>query len=192
MSEYIKSALKIVWLIVVSYWIISGFRAKKARRQESLTKRFALYWLPIIIALLLLGPGNWYGHGWLRENFAAHTNTVGFIGLSFCIVGGIIVCYARYLLGSNWSLSVQQKEQHVLIKSGIYSLIRHPIYTGLLMLFTGNAIIVGDYRGILAVVIVFVSLWLKLRKEEQLLAETFGMEYTRYKMKTKAIIPYVL
>ncbi|UAY55414.1 methyltransferase family protein [Arachidicoccus terrestris] len=192
MSEYIKIVLRVIWLTVIIYWVLSAFRAKKTTRQESLVKRFALYWLPIIIAILLLGPGNWYGHSWLRENFVAHTNTVGFIGLSFCIVGGAVVCYARYLLGRNWSVSVAQKKQHELIKSGIYSLIRHPIYTGLLLLFTGNALIVGDYRGILAVVIVFVSLWLKLKKEEHLLTGIFGAEYAGYKANTKAIIPYVL
>lgn len=74
----------------------------------------------------------------------------------------------------------------------MYKFVRHPIYTGLLLLFTGNAIIVGDYRAIIAVVIVFVSLWLKLKKEEKLLTETFGAAYEEYKKQTKVLIPYVL
>lgn len=192
MSEYIKIGLKITWLVVLTYWFISGIGAKKAEHQESFFKRFIQYWLPLIIAILLLGPGDWFGNSWLRENFIEHTNLVGIIGLSISIIGAIIACSSRYKLGRNWSLSVQRKENHQLIQDGIYKFVRHPIYTGLLLLFIGNAIIVGDYRAIIAVLIVFVSLWLKLKKEEKLLTETFGTEYTEYKNHTKALIPYLL
>jgi protein-S-isoprenylcysteine O-methyltransferase Ste14 len=141
---------------------------------------------------LLLGPGDWFGHSWLRENFVEHTNLVGTIGLSISIIGAIIACTSRFMLGKNWSLSVQKKEDHQLVQNGIYKIVRHPIYTGLLLLFIGNAIIVGDYRAIIAVIIVFVSFWLKLKKEEKLLTETFGNQYTEYKKRTKALIPYLL
>ena len=192
MNDYIKIGLKLTWIIVLTYWFISGLRTKKVENQESFTTRFVQYWLPLIIAILLLGPGDWYGHSWLRENFVEHTNFVGIIGLSISVIGAIIACSSRYMLGKNWSLSVQKKENHQLIKSGIYKVVRHPIYTGLLLLFIGNAIIVGDYRAIIAVLIVFVSLWLKLKKEEKLLTETFGIEYIDYKSQTKALIPYLL
>jgi protein-S-isoprenylcysteine O-methyltransferase Ste14 len=61
-----------------------------------------------------------------------------------------------------------------------------------LLLFIGNTIIVGDYRGIIAVLIVFISFWLKLTKEEKLLTESFGSQYIEYRKKTKALIPYIL
>lgn len=192
MSEYIKIGLKITWLIVLTYWFISGLKTKKVEHQEPFLKRFIQYWLPLIIAILLLGPGDWFGHSWLRENFIEHTNMVGTIGLSISLIGAIIACTSRYTLGKNWSLSVQRKENHQLMQDGIYKFVRHPIYTGLLLLFIGNAIIVGDYRAIIAVLIVFVSLWLKLKKEEKLLTEIFGTGYSEYKKKTKALIPYVL
>ncbi len=192
MSDYIKIGLKVTWVIVVTYWFISGLSAKKVEHQESFLKRFVQYWLPLIIAILLLGPGEWYGHSWLREKFIEHTNLVGSIGLFISAIGAVIACTSRYMLGKNWSLSVQKKEDHQLIQNGIYKFVRHPIYTGLLLLFTGNAIVVGDYRAIMAVLIVFVSLWLKLRKEEKLLTETFGEKYTEYKNRTKALIPFLL
>lgn len=192
MGEYIKIGLKVTWLIVLTYWFISGLSAKKVEHQETLSKRFVQYWLPLIIAILLLGPGDWFGHSWLRENFVEHTNLVGTIGLSISIIGAIIACTSRFMLGKNWSLSVQKKEDHQLVQNGIYKIVRHPIYTGLLLLFIGNAIIVGDYRAIIAVIIVFVSFWLKLKKEEKLLTETFGNQYTEYKKRTKALIPYLL
>lgn len=192
MSEYIKIGLKIIWLIVLFYWFTSGLGAKKAEHQESVFKRFAQYWLPLIIAILLLGPGDWFGHSWLREKFIEHTNTAGIIGLIVCFAGAVTACYSRYLLGRNWSLSVQKKSGHELIQTGVYGIVRHPIYTGLLLLFAGNAIIVGDYRAIIAVVIVFVSLWFKLQKEEKLLISIFGDTYLVYQTKTRKLIPFIL
>ncbi|CAN5304798.1 isoprenylcysteine carboxylmethyltransferase family protein [soil metagenome] len=192
MNEYIKTALRIIWLIVLTYWVISGFTVKAAKSQESIFKRFIFYWLPLIISILLLGPGEWFGHTWLRENFVEHTNFVGIIGLAISFVGGIVACWSRFLLGKNWSLAVQRKEDHELIQTGLYKIVRHPIYSGLLLLFSGNAIIVGDYRAIIAVAIVFFSFWYKLKKEERILTETFGEKYSAYKNKTKALIPFIL
>ena len=192
MSEYIKIGLHLTWLILIAYWLISGIRAKKVKSQESFLSRFFQYWLPLIAAALLLGPGEWFGHSLIRENFVPHSNLVGIIGLLICVSGAIIACWSRYLLGANWSLSVQEKESHELIQQGMYKIVRHPIYTGLLLLFTGNAIIVGDYRGIIAVGIVFISFWWKLKKEEKVLTAIFKHQYTDYQKKTKALIPFVL
>lgn len=74
MSEYIKIGIKITWLIVLAYWFVSGLRVKKVENQESFFRRFVQYWFPLIIAILLLGPGDWFGDSWLREQFIEHTN----------------------------------------------------------------------------------------------------------------------
>lgn len=192
MNENIKFGLKAIWLILITYWIVSGFFTKIATRQEKTIISFFYYWFPLIIAVLLLGPGYWFGRSWLREQFIDHTDSVGIFGLILSLIGGIIACWARYQLGKNWSLSVQQKEKHELIRTGLYKKVRHPIYSGLLLLFTGTAIIVGDYRSIVATVIVFLSFWFKLKKEERLLFETFGEKYKLYKKETHAIIPYII
>ena len=192
MSESIHTGLTVTWLVVLAYWFISGIGLKKVQNQEPFLKRFVQYWLPIMITIYLLVHGEWFGHNWFRQNFVEHTNLVGMIGLSISILGGIVACWARYMLGKNWSLSIQQKENHELIQNGIYKVIRHPIYTGLLLLFIGNAIIVGDNRAIIAIILAFVALWLKLRKEEKLLTEIFGNQYTNYKSHTKALIPFIL
>jgi protein-S-isoprenylcysteine O-methyltransferase Ste14 len=191
MSEYIKIILRITWVIVLGYWAISSFRVKKPQQKKNLFQNFILYWLPLFAAMLLLGPGEWFGRTFLREGLLPHTDAVGWTGLIFCFAGAGICCWARFLLGKNWSLSVQQKEDHELVKNGIYKWIRHPIYTGLLLLFIGNGIIVGDYRSILAVLIVLVSFLFKMRKEERLMMELFGQKYEEYRQTTKALIPFI-
>ena len=180
-----------MWVIILVVWVFYGLFGKKAANQEPLYISFIYYWLPLMLAYYLLGPGHWFGHTLIREKFVEHTNPAGITGLTICAIGFVIALWSRFLLGTNWSISVQEKKNHKLIIKGPYTFVRHPIYTGLLLMFTGNAIIVGDYRGIIAVLIVFVSFWAKLKKEEKLLKEVFGNQYLEYMRKTKRLVPWL-
>jgi protein-S-isoprenylcysteine O-methyltransferase Ste14 len=62
----------------------------------------------------------------------------------------------------------------------------------LLLLFLGNAMLVGDWRGLVAVAIVFASFWRKLRLEEAWLTERFGPAYGDYRSRTRALVPGLL
>jgi protein-S-isoprenylcysteine O-methyltransferase Ste14 len=150
------------------------------------------YWLPLAVAVLLLGPGHWFGHSLLREQFVPHGTAVYAAGLALAISGAALAIGSRMMLGRNWSATVQLKQDHELVTRGPYRFVRHPIYTGLLLLFLGNAVMVGDWRGLLAVAIVFASFWRKLRIEEAWLAECFGEAYAHYRARTRALVPAVL
>jgi protein-S-isoprenylcysteine O-methyltransferase Ste14 len=183
--------LNLCWAVFIAYWLWSARNIKRNAQREPLWLRVLAYWLPLMIAVLLLGPGEWFGHMLIRENFVPHSNLVGIMGVGFAIVGVALACWSRHILGRNWSSVVVVKEDHELIQRGPYRYVRHPIYTGLLMLFFGNALIVGDWRGLIAVAIVFVSFWRKLRLEEQWLAAHFGQSYVKYVKETKALLPWV-
>ena len=83
------------------------------------------------------------------------------------------------------------KQQHELIRGGPYAYVRHPIYSGLLLAFIGTAIVRGEWRAVLAVLIAFAALWRKLRLEERWMIETFGDQYRRYRERTAALIPFI-
>jgi protein-S-isoprenylcysteine O-methyltransferase Ste14 len=95
-------------------------------------------------------------------------------------------------LRANWSATVTVKQQHELIRSGPYAIVRHPIYSGILLAFIGSALARGQWRGVLALAIVIVALWRKMRLEERWMSETFGDEYQRYRARTAALIPFLL
>jgi protein-S-isoprenylcysteine O-methyltransferase Ste14 len=192
MPPFFEHALRLTWLAVLGYWLWAALWAKRIKRQESFVKRLFAYWLPLFIALQLLGPGEWFGHSVLREQFVPHTTLVYSVGLALAISGALLAISSRFMLGRNWSATVQLKQDHELITRGPYRFVRHPIYTGLLVLFLGNAVMVGDWRGLLAVAIVFVSFWRKLRLEEKWLTQHFGDPYILYQARTKALIPAVL
>jgi protein-S-isoprenylcysteine O-methyltransferase Ste14 len=99
--------------------------------------------------------------------------------------------WARQHLGRNWSGTVQVKQDHQLICAGPYRLVRHPIYTGILVAFLGTAVVIGHWGGLLAVFIAFGSFWRKLTLEECFMRETFGSAYEEYRARTAALIPYL-
>jgi protein-S-isoprenylcysteine O-methyltransferase Ste14 len=98
--------------------------------------------------------------------------------------------WARVTLGGNWSARVTLKENHELIQRGPYRLIRHPIYSGLLVMILGTVILVGQVSGFFALFICFLGFWIKSRQEEKLLSRHLP-GYHEYKARTKALVPFL-
>jgi protein-S-isoprenylcysteine O-methyltransferase Ste14 len=86
---------------------------------------------------------------------------------------------------------VTLKENHELIQRGPYRVVRHPIYSGLLLMILGTAILVGKLGGFVVLAFSFCGLWVKLRREEALLTEQLP-GYSEYMRGTRALIPFVL
>jgi protein-S-isoprenylcysteine O-methyltransferase Ste14 len=188
-----NSLFAAVWLLWLLYWGISAIGVKPAARVESSASRFGKYVLPLILAVALL----WDFNGWLRgtlldERFVPAERWIVWLGFALTVAGLQFTCWARVILGRNWSGVVQLKQDHELIVRGPYSIVRHPIYTGLLLAFLGSALAMGRWRALLAVLIVAVSFWRKLRLEERWLCELFGDQYRSYMARVKALIPWVL
>jgi protein-S-isoprenylcysteine O-methyltransferase Ste14 len=189
MAPVMEAGLRLSWCAVVAYWAWSAVGAKRAERIEPRATRLLMYWMPLAAAFVLLGPGEWFGDSWLHERLFPRAVTFQWVALSLCIAGAALAIWSRWCLGSNWSSVVVVKRDHALVEAGPYRRIRHPIYTGLLLLFLGNAMLVGDWRGLLAVAIVFASFWRKLRVEEAWLTERFGPAYRDYRARTGALLP---
>ncbi len=113
-------------------------------------------------------------------------------GFAITVCGIVLSVLARKHLGRNWSATVTIKHDHELVLSGPYAYVRHPIYTGLLLGFIGSAIALGEWRGVIAVALVTVALWRKLRVEERGMQQQFGEKYIEYSRKVAALIPFIL
>ncbi|WP_343790271.1 isoprenylcysteine carboxylmethyltransferase family protein [Dokdonella soli] len=182
--------IRALWIAWGLYWLIAARGTKASTRVESSASR-ASHLVPLAIAALLL---------WLRTppdcflcgRILPATSTTYFSGVAVIAVGLAFSIWARVHLGRNWSGVVTLKENHELVRSGPYALVRHPIYTGLLLGFVGTAIARGEWRGVLAVAMAFVALWRKLRLEERWMIETFGDAYLRYRAEVAALIPFLL
>ncbi len=180
------------WLLWLAYWGISALHVKSAVRVESAGSRFGKYALPLIVAVLLLQNFRALNGTFLNDRFVPAELWIVWLGFFLTIAGLAFTCWARVILGRNWSGVVQLKEDHELIVRGPYSIVRHPIYTGLLLAFLGTALAIGAWRGLIATAIVAVSFWRKLRLEERWLCELFGEQYADYMRRVKALVPWVL
>jgi protein-S-isoprenylcysteine O-methyltransferase Ste14 len=180
------------WWILVLYWIVSAFSVKPVKERPSWRSRLATIWLPIIIFLLLAGIGS-FKPGWIRPDtrFLPDTPVLRIVGDVAVLIGLIVALWARTVLGGNWSGFVTFKENHELIVRGPYRFVRHPIYTGILVMILGTAIISGRTVAFLALIICFLVYWQKLRQEEALLTKHFPETYPAYKSRTKALIPFL-
>jgi protein-S-isoprenylcysteine O-methyltransferase Ste14 len=114
------------------------------------------------------------------------------IGAALNLVGLSLAIWARGHLGRNWSGVVTIKEDHELITGGPYAMVRHPIYTGLLLAFVGLALARGEWRGIFGVLIAAGAFWRKLKVEERWMLERFGDKYQTYSQRVSALIPFVI
>jgi protein-S-isoprenylcysteine O-methyltransferase Ste14 len=93
----------------------------------------------------------------------SQTASSGWIGAVLCGCGLALAIWARLILGRNWSGVVTLKEDHELVQRGPYGFVRHPIYTGLQGMLLGTAIAFGRHAAFIAVSLVFVSFWIKLK-----------------------------
>ncbi len=182
------NVIALLWLAWLVYWFIAGRNVKSVRQVESPGSR-AAHIIPLIVACLLLWPPRLPGD-FLGQPVIAWNDALYPIGAVLVAIGLLFACWARYVLGRNWSGVVTVKEDHELIRSGPYRFVRHPIYTGLLIAFIGSAVARDQWRGVLAVVIVYLALWRKYRLEERWREQTFGDAYRRCREETPALIPH--
>jgi protein-S-isoprenylcysteine O-methyltransferase Ste14 len=92
-------------------------------------------------------------------------------------------------LGQYWSGRVTLKVDHQLIRFGPYAHVRHPIYSGLLLAMAGTALVIGEWRAALGVLLAIVELSRKAAKEEALLASEFGDQYREYRRQAGFLTP---
>ena len=183
-----RTIIPALWLAWLLYWWISARNVKANRWQEPLKSQLT-HRVPLILAALLLAVPRWWPR-LLRARFVPP-------GTFFPVLGAVLVAaglgfsvWARRHLGRNWSADVVVKEDHALIRTGPYRLLRHPIYTGILLAFLGMAVTIGEWRTLLAFVLAVVSFGRKSLVEEDRMGETFP-EYEQYRRETAAIIPFI-
>lgn len=115
----------------------------------------------------------------------------------FHISGILIMAVAAWLfyrshkdLGQNWSVSLEIREEHSLVSSGVYSKIRHPMYTSIWLWAIGQALLLNNYIAGLSGLLFFGLLYfLRVDQEEKMMESTFGQEYLEYKSRTGRLLP---
>ena len=102
------------------------------------------------------------------------------IGAAILLGSMVFALWARFVLGTMWTLDAEVKGGHVLRTDGPYGISRHPIYTGILGMLVGSLLLAGVGRWLLLLPVGLVLFEVKLHVEEKLMVATFPDEYPRY------------
>jgi protein-S-isoprenylcysteine O-methyltransferase Ste14 len=184
-------AIPVLWFAWLLVWLVAAPFAKRARWRERGWARL-LDRVPMILCALLLIPGT--GRGWsplLFARFAPPGPVLPRLGTALVAAGLALAVWARLHLGRNWSGRVAVKEDHALIRTGPYAIVRHPIYSGLLLALLGTALAIGEWRGLLAVAIALIGFLRRIAVEERRMGQIFP-EYEAYRRVTPALLPRLL
>jgi protein-S-isoprenylcysteine O-methyltransferase Ste14 len=102
------------------------------------------------------------------------------------------VSAAVRMLGKQWSITARVLEGHKLITEGPYSVVRHPIYTGMFGMLLATGLAISHWIGLLIAIVVFaIGTSIRVHSEERLLRGTFGAEFEAYARKVPALIPFL-
>ena len=126
--------------------------------------------------------------------FAEYPLRIGpLIGGVTCFVIGLWLFYRSHAdLGTNWSITLEIREQHRLITQGVYRRIRHPMYSALVLYSVGHALVIPNWVAGPSNLIAFAILFaLRVRPEERMMVAEFGDEYIAYTAETKRLVPGV-
>jgi protein-S-isoprenylcysteine O-methyltransferase Ste14 len=112
--------------------------------------------------------------------------------LALIVAGFLFAWWARIHLGTLWSGTITRKEGHRVVDTGPYAMVRHPIYTGLLLAAFATAVARGRWEALLGAALFALGCWIKARQEETFLSETLGPDYAAYRQRVHMLVPYLL
>jgi protein-S-isoprenylcysteine O-methyltransferase Ste14 len=177
----------ILWIVFILYWSAAARGSAPTLSSESVKSRqvhqllmYGALALAFVRVPLLTGR-------WLPK-----TTAVILAGFAVQVGSFALAAWARRHLGRNWSGAIATKAEHQLVRSGPYRLVRHPIYSAMLGMFLGTAIISGTFHALLALAVISAAYVRKIGLEERRLGEVFGADYEAYRREARAVIPWVL
>jgi protein-S-isoprenylcysteine O-methyltransferase Ste14 len=170
------------WAAFWSYWIVAAFSVKRGRVPWSreLGARAAIF----VVVLVLVRAGAFRGHG-----LDSNPGRVG-VGLVLFATGLGFAVWARVHIGRNWGTPMSQKYESDLVTSGPYRLVRHPIYSGILVGLIGTAVALS-WAWLIAAALAGSYFSYSAIIEERDLTRMFPDDYPAYKRSTKMLVPFV-
>ena len=189
MIERLLQAAVVPWIALIVVWVVGALRTKRTIQSQSSASQ--LLYTAILIAGVYLIFANQSGIPWLDHQLYPVTVPIALVGLLAVLMGVAFSVWARLMLGGNWSNRVTVKENHTLVRTGPYRIVRHPIYSGILLGMLGSALQRGGIRCFVGVLICGFSFWLKTRAEERFMVQSFGEQYLQYRHRVKALAPFI-
>ena len=183
------SLIRIAWIV----WLISWFAA--AAWSDRTVRRPAVRREVLYRVLTLAGAMLMFGFN--PDSERADTplwpvaSGIGWVLAGLVICGFLFTWWARIHLGQLWSSSVTRKEHHHVVDTGPYAIVRHPIYTGLLLAILGTVLLRVTILTLTGGALIAAGIYVKARVEEEFLRQQLGEPYAAYARHVPMLLPFM-
>lgn len=181
--------LEIIWIVWLISWVAASFWSNRARARATTLESWR-YRAAMIAGGILLVP---FTGPLLGEKPIWEISRAGMYALAALMLAGLsLTWWARICLGPLWSSTITRKEDHKIIDTGPYALVRHPIYSGLMIALVATAAAEGRLTALFGAALIILGVWLKARTEERFLLTELGPEiYGAYCRRVPMLIPFL-
>ena len=175
------------WGTVVLVWVAGAlYNALRVPRAPARGQTTSPMFLGAIVACAIVAV---FGQPFLNEYASVGVTWVRVLGLAVLVASTVFTLWARFSLGTMWSVAPRVGGDGRLRTHGPYAVTRHPICSGLLGMLAGTTLFGGMGRWIVLVAVGLILLEIKIRLEESLLLATFPDEYPRYRRQVPQLVP---
>jgi protein-S-isoprenylcysteine O-methyltransferase Ste14 len=196
-----EQAIYIPWDIWIVTWIAAALWANRTLKRPGGGREWPYRILEYGGYAVLLGvyseSSDDFRRGVLDHNvflqrYWALPAEAGWVMVGLATAGFLFTWWARIHLGKLWSGRITRKEGHHVVDTGPYKIVRHPIYTGILLAAVATAAEKGSGSALAGLAMLIVGCWMKARLEERFLRAELGAEaYDAYARNTAMLIPFV-
>jgi protein-S-isoprenylcysteine O-methyltransferase Ste14 len=183
-----STVVPVLWLVWLAGWWLGALKTARTVTRQSPGSQLTYSIFTWAGAALLFF--NALRSGFFSRALYPLSTLIAWIGVVLVAVGLSYAVWARLHLGKMWSAVVTLKAEHRIVRTGPYTITRHPIYTGMLLALVGTVLVRDTVAGLIGCALIAIGFVLKLRQEERMLTEHFGEEYRIYRQEVPALIPH--
>jgi protein-S-isoprenylcysteine O-methyltransferase Ste14 len=177
-----------LWVAFAVSWIAAAAWQRTTEKRAGVAVEIRYRLVLIVGGILLWVPARRYV-GPLRLWRA--TWTEAWVSVAVMAIGFLFAWWARVHLGSLWSGTITKKADHRVIESGPYAIVRHPIYTGILLAVLATALVKGTVLALVGAAVITLGLWMKAKLEEGWLRQELGPDaYDAYRRRVPMLVPF--
>lgn len=182
---------KILIIVVgsISMWLTQpAFTVKETSDQKS-SDRFSIVLILSMSFVSVVAPVIDWAYFTTEQNAFSW---ITLLGIMMIVIGIVFRAMAVRYLGKYFTATVQIKDDHALITTGPYAIVRHPSYTGAFLAIIAGGVVLESLIGfIISCIAMVLAYYVRIGIEEKELTAKFGDAYRQYQKRTKMIIPYV-
>jgi len=180
----------IIEIVVFILWLTQPEFSIQETKQQKESDRFTVILILVMSVISIVVPVIQWAY---FENGDSNFGLLCWIGVFFIIAGVWVRVWSIMQLGAFFTSTVQIKDEHSLVESGPYALVRHPGYLGAFLCITSGPLILNSAFGyVIACISMGIAYYYRIKIEEERLLAYFGQTYENYRKKTKSIIPFIL